>query len=377
MNAHGKALVLALLAGVLAVSACARGDRTMEQNEAKRQSDATSVAAAGMVSGPPAADYHKPSDAELRKTLTPMQYKVTQENGTEPPLRNEYWNHHEHGIYVDVVSGEALFNSLDKFDSACGWPAFSEPIEGAQVVEKADRSLGMRRVEVRSDKADSHLGHVFTDGPKTRGGLRYCINSAALRFVPLAEMKAQGYGAYLKPFIEAGLYDDKEDQVEMAQRETAVLAGGCFWGMEEIIRNIEGVVDTEVGYTGGTVKHPTYEDLRSGRSGHAEAIRVVFNPEVLSYEELLNWFFRMHDPTTLNRQGNDRGSQYRSAIFYTSDEQRQTAERVKKQVDESGKWSRPVVTEIVEATEFWPAEDYHQDYLLKNPNGYTCHWIRE
>jgi peptide methionine sulfoxide reductase msrA/msrB len=377
MNAHGKALVLALLAGVLAVSACARGDRTMEQNEAKRQSDATSVAAAGMVSGPPAADYHKPSDAELRKTLTPMQYKVTQENGTEPPLRNEYWNHHEHGIYVDVVSGEALFSSLDKFDSACGWPAFSEPIEGAQVVEKADRSLGMRRVEVRSDKADSHLGHVFTDGPKTRGGLRYCINSAALRFVPLAEMKAQGYGAYLKPFIEAGLYDDKADQAQTAQRETAVLAGGCFWGMEEIIRNIEGVVDTEVGYTGGTVKHPTYEDLRSGRSGHAEAIRVVFNPEVLSYEELLNWFFRMHDPTTLNRQGNDRGSQYRSAIFYTSDEQRQTAERVKKQVDESGKWSRPVVTEIVEATEFWPAEDYHQDYLLKNPNGYTCHWIRE
>ena len=159
--------------------------------------------------------------------------------------------------------------------------------------------------------------------------------------------------------------------------ETAILAGGCFWGMEEILRQLPGVTETTVGYTGGTVPNPAYEMVCTGRTGHAEAVRVVFNPDRLSYEQLLGYFFRLHDPTTPNRQHNDRGTQYRSAIFCTSDEQQQTAGRVKAQQDKSGQWPRPVVTEVARASEFYPAEGYHQKYLVKNPGGYTCHVLRD
>ena len=160
-------------------------------------------------------------------------------------------------------------------------------------------------------------------------------------------------------------------------REVALLAGGCFWGMEDIIRDIPGVLETEVGYTGGTTPDATYEQVKTGRTGHAESIRVAFDPSVLPYAELLEYFFRMHDPTTLNRQGNDMGTQYRSAIFYADETQRMVAEEVKARIESSGKWKRPIVTQVVPAGEFWPAEGYHQDYLEKNPGGYTCHYLRD
>ncbi len=162
------------------------------------------------------------------------------------------------------------------------------------------------------------------------------------------------------------------------QREIAILAGGCFWGMEEILRKIPGVLTTEVGYTGGTSPSPTYEDVHTGSTGHAEAVRIVFDPARLSYEDLLEkWFFRMHDPTTLNQQGNDIGTQYRSAIFVTSAAQREIALRVKQRVQASGRWPRPLVTQIVDAGPFTLAEAYHQKYLEKNPGGYTCHYLRD
>jgi methionine-S-sulfoxide reductase len=147
--------------------------------------------------------------------------------------------------------------------------------------------------------------------------------------------------------------------------------------MEEILRKIPGVTKTLVGYTGGVVPDPTYEMVCSHNTGHAEAVQIIFDPSKLSYAQLLGYFFRMHDPTTLNQQENDVGSQYRSGIFYTSDEQRKIAERVKAEVDKSGKWSKPVVTEITRASEFYPAEEYHQDYLQKNPRGYNCHFLRD
>jgi len=161
-------------------------------------------------------------------------------------------------------------------------------------------------------------------------------------------------------------------------REVAVLAGGCFWGMQDILRKIPGVVRSEVGYIGGWVKDPRYEDTHGSRSGHAEAVRVVFDPRVLSYADLLEkWFFRMHDPTTLNRQGNDVGTQYRSAIFTLDEAQRATAEAVKARVERSGKWKKPLMTEITPATTWYRAEEYHQNYLVKHPGGYTCHYLRD
>ncbi|HET9594320.1 MAG TPA: peptide-methionine (S)-S-oxide reductase MsrA [Anaeromyxobacteraceae bacterium] len=160
--------------------------------------------------------------------------------------------------------------------------------------------------------------------------------------------------------------------------EVAILAGGCFWGMQEIIRKIPGVLESEVGYTGGWLENPRYEDTHDSRSGHAESVRIVFDPRKLSYEDLLEkWFFRMHDPTTPNRQGNDVGTQYRSAIFYTSDAQRATAEVVKKRAGDSGRWKgKTMTTEIAKATTWYKAEGYHQDYLQKHPGGYTCHYLR-
>lgn len=160
----------------------------------------------------------------------------------------------------------------------------------------------------------------------------------------------------------------------MARTEIAILAGGCFWGVEEFVRQMPGVVDTTVGYTGGATANPTYEDVKTGRTGHAESLEIKFDPDRISYEDILDYFFRLHDPTTVNGQQNDVGTQYRSAIFYHDEAQREAAERARERAQQ--KWPNPIVTEIVPATRFWPAEDYHQDYLQRIPWGYNCHYVR-
>jgi peptide methionine sulfoxide reductase msrA/msrB len=322
--------------------------------------------------------YRKPSLPELQKRLSPLALEVTQRAGTEPPFRNPLWDHHAEGLYVDVVTGEPLFSSTDKFDSGTGWPSFTRPVEDGRVVNRVDSTHGMVRTEVRSRSGDSHLGHLFDDGPPPSGA-RYCINSAALSFVPVDRLEEFGYGAYLALFPGQARVGVKVLKGGAPPRlETAYLAGGCFWGMEDILRQIPGVLFTEVGYAGGKTAQPTYSDVKGGDTGHAESVKILFDPRRLSYADLLEkWFFRMHDPTTPNRQGNDVGTQYRSAIFVTSPEQRQVALAVKERVGKSGKWSRPIVTEITDAGPFTRAEEYHQDYLQKNPGGYTCHYLRE
>lgn len=303
--------------------------------------------------------YAKTKEAVSR--LTPAQYRVTQEHGTERPFTGEYHDNKEPGIYVDVVSGEPLFSSTDKFDSGTGWPSFTTPIEAANVNELRDDSHGMIRTEVRSVHGDSHLGHLLSRRPRRPGwvALLHQFRGVALH----SALRNGGRGLRRLPQPRKG---------RSRMTEKAVLAGGCFWGMQDLIRKLPGVVRTRVGYTGGDVPNATYRN----HGNHAEGIEIIFDPSKISYRRILEYFFQIHDPTTRDRQGNDYGSSYRSAIYYADDEQRRIAEDTIADVDASGLWPGKVVTEVEPAGDFWEAEPEHQDYLERYPGGYSCHYPR-
>ncbi|MDR2040465.1 MAG: bifunctional methionine sulfoxide reductase B/A protein [Bacteroidales bacterium] len=274
-----------------------------------------------------------------KKELTPQEKRVIIDKGTEAPFSGKYYHFNEKGTYVCKQCGAPLYHSEDKFESGCGWPSFDDEIKGAvQRVPDADG----RRTEIICAKCGAHLGHVFLGEGLTPKQTRHCVNSISMEFVPAKDVKL----------------------------DTAVFAGGCFWGVEYYMKKIPGVISVESGYTGGTLNNPSYKDVCMKTTGHAEAVRILFDPSKTDYETLAKAFFEIHDPTQVDRQGPDIGDQYRSEIFYTTPEQKQIAERLIKQLEKKG---YKVATTVTPASRFWVAEDYHQDYYDRKGTLPYCH----
>ncbi len=289
--------------------------------------------------------------AELASKLDPQAQQVTQACGTEPAFTGKLLENKKDGAYVCAVCGLPLFSSDHKFNSGTGWPSFFREFDPQHVTRITDDSHGMSRTEIRCARCGAHLGHVFNDGPKPTGE-RHCLNSASLQFHDKGDMPAP--------------------EKESAKTETAFFAGGCFWGLEHYFQLGPGVIDAVSGYMQGKKENPTYQEVCGDATGHAESVKVVFDPNKITYRRLLEAFFEMHDATQLNRQGPDVGSQYRSGIWYANERQKREAEDFLKELQAKKSFTgRKIVTQVEPAKAFYAAEEYHQDYLEKT--GGACH----
>ena len=278
------------------------------------------------------------------RNLTPEEKYVIVHRGTEKPFSGKYYKLDEKGVYVCKRCGSPLYKSDAKFDSNCGWPSFDDEVPGA--VKRQPDADGVR-VEIVCNQCDAHLGHVFNGEGFTEKNVRHCVNSISLDFIP-----------------------DKGS----IKKQKAIFAGGCFWGVEYYFQKAKGVVSTRVGYIGGHTQNPTYEEVCSGTTGHAEGIEVTFDPLETTYDDLARLFFEIHDPTQVNRQGPDVGEQYRSAIFYLNEEQKMIAEKLIQALKDKG---YKIATEIQKAEQFWEAEKYHQDYYESTGKQPYCHFYKK
>ncbi len=280
------------------------------------------------------------------KKLTPEEENVIVNKGTERPYSGKYESFTGKGTYVCKRCGAPLYRSEDKFDAGCGWPSFDDEIPGA--VKKQTDADGIR-TEILCARCGAHLGHLFKGEGLTPKNTRHCVNSISMDFIPATSQTAVK---------------------QQSATDTAIFAGGCFWGVEYYMMKIKGVISTTVGYTGGHTENPTYEQVCAGNTGHYEAIEVVFDPSKTTYEDVAKLFFEIHDPTQWNHQGPDRGEQYRSAVFYRNQNQKDITEKLISILKKKG---YNVVTEVKPAGKFWKAEDYHQDYYNHKGSEPYCH----
>ncbi len=274
-----------------------------------------------------------------KKKLTPEEERVILHKGTEPPFTGKFVNFHGSGTYVCKVCGAKLFRSESKFDSGCGWPSFDEEIDEA--VERIPDPDGSR-TEIVCANCGAHLGHVFEGEGLTPKNVRHCVNSISMEFIPDPVMKI------------------------------IVLGGGCFWCTEAIFKRLKGVKSVTPGYAGGSRENPTYEQVATGLTGHAEVVQVEYDENQISLDTLLDVFFSSHDPTTENRQGADIGSQYRSIILYSDNDQKSVIEKYIDKLKSEKVFEKPIVTEVKILKNFYPAESYHYDYFTKQCNNSYC-----
>lgn len=290
------------------------------------------------------------SNTEWKKILSPNLYAVAREADTERAFTGTMWNSETKGTYYCATCGNKLFKSDQKFTSSCGWPSFFEQENKNSITFKDDNSYGMRRIEANCGRCDSHLGHLFDDGPEPTGK-RYCMNAVSLDFVPDAIATTK------------------------SNLETIVLGGGCYWCVEAVYENLQGVEKVVSGFAGGNVENPSYEEVCTGTTGAAEVVEITYDKTKTNLDEIFKVFFTVHDPTTLNRQGADVGTQYRSVIFYENEEQKKAAQSIIAELNESKVYASKIVTTLEPFVKFYKAKSDHQNYYNNNKNQPYCQMV--
>ena len=321
----------------------------------------------GKLVGPVDSPKVEMSAADWRKRLSPEAFDVLRNQGTERAFTGTYTDTKDDGVYCCAGCGLPLFSSDAKFHSGTGWPSFYQPIIKGNVAEVVDPDGS--RTEIHCPRCGGHLGHVFNDGPKPTG-LRYCIDSVSLKFTPRDKTASLADPAADKPKEAAPAAKQSSDKQSKAKNPTAtaVFAAGCFWATEAAFDQIKGVIHVESGYSGGAKGTANYPMVCTGSTGHAESVQVTYDPSRVSYGQLLDVFFAAHNPTELDRQGNDTGPQYRSVIFYADDEQKQAAEAKIKELTQTHAFPDPIVTAVEPLKTFFAAEEYHQNYVHNHPD---------